>query len=184
MSNNKPIHAIMSGSYTVNNVATAIKNVAGNIITTMSGSGPIYAPYIPLQTTWITAPIKTLPSIKIKCNVNKEKIYQFAIGKSYEFLFNYMKTLKENNVSYVTETLLDEDFKSALERQVYFFNPRMKLFITEITEECNNFYYKTDHPTNNNDDYKITFICGEKSYIFSATEVVDLLRQQIIRELP
>jgi hypothetical protein len=190
MSNNKPIYTL-SGSqsasvkYTVNNVVSAIRNVAGNIIAPMSSSGYVYAPYVPLQTTWLTSPIKTLPSINLHCNNGKEKIYQFAIGKSYEFLFNYVKTIKDLEPGdTITESLTEEEFKSALERHVYKFEPWNKLFITEITEECNNFYYKSEFSNNTNDDYRITFVCNEKQFIFNATEIVDMLDQQIIRELP
>ena len=180
----------MSGSqsasvkYTVNNVASAIQNVATNIIAPMSGSGYVYSPYVPLQSTWLTAPTRSLPSINLYCNNGKEKIYQFALGKSYEFLWSYMKTIKDLHTSYVTENLSDEEFRDALERHIYKFEPHNKIFITEITEECNTFYYKSEYSGNVNDDYKITFICVEKSFTFSATEVIDMLDQQIIRELP
>lgn len=190
MSKKKPTYGptyTISGShtYTVNSVVSAIRNVAGNIIAPMSSSGYVYAPYVPLQTTWLTSPIKTLPSINLHCNDDKEKIYQFAIGKSYEFLFNYMKTIKDlEPADAITENLTDEEFKSALERHVYKFEPYNKLFITEITEECNNFYYKSEFSNNTNDDYRITFVCNEKQFIFNATEIVDMLDQQIIRELP
>ena len=186
MSNNKTYN-VMSGSYTttMNNVVSAIRTVAGNIITPMSGSSVLYAPYVPLQTTWLTSPTKSLPSISLHCNNDKEKVYQFAIGKSYEFLFNYVKTIKDLEPGdTITESLTEEEFKSALERYVYKFEPYNKLFITEITEECNNFYYKSEYSGNANDDYRITFICNEKQFIFNATEIVDMLDQQIIRELP
>lgn len=189
MSNPKPTYT-MSGSqsasvkYTINNVASAIQNVAGNIIAPMSGSGYVYAPYVPIQTTWLAAPTKALPSINLHCNNGKEKIYQFALGKSYEFLFNYMKTIKETNPSFISEALSDEDFKSALERHVYTFNPRMKLFITAITETCNTVYFRSERTGNVNDDYEINVICNEKEIMFCASELIDLLDQQIIRELP
>ncbi|NBW58580.1 hypothetical protein EBR43_12565 [bacterium] len=187
MSNNKPTYTIMSGSYTttMNNVVSSIRTVAGNIITPMSGSSVLYAPYVPLQTTWLTSPTKSLPSINLHCNNGKEKIYQFAIGKSYEFLFNYMKAIKDlETADTITENLTEEEFRSALERHVYKFTPYNKLFITEITEECSPIYYKTGQTGNINDDYHIKFACNEKQFIFTATEIIDMLDQQIIRELP
>lgn len=188
MSNNKPTYTVMSGSYTttMNNVVSSIRTVAGNIITPMSGSsGYIYAPYIPLQTGWLTSPTKSLPSINLHCNNGKEKVYQFAIGKSYEFLFNYMKTIKDLEPGdTITESLTEEEFKSALERHVYNFEPWNKLFITEITEDCSPIYFKSEHSGNTNDDYQIKFVCNEKQFIFTATEIIDMLDQQIIRELP
>jgi len=186
MSNHKPTH-ILSGSQlaavniATTNVVTAIRTVAGNIINQMSGSGYIYAPYVTLQITSMPfGTTKYLPSIDLHCNNGKQKIYQFAIGKSYEFLFNYAKGIK--NVEATDATLkTDEELMIALEKSIFKFVPRMKFFITNITETR---YIFPEYNGNVNDIYDISVICDEKELIFCGTEIIDMLDKQIIRELP
>lgn len=186
MSNHKPTH-ILSGSQlaavniATTNVVNAIRTVAGNIINQMSGSGYIYAPYVTLQITSMPfGTTKSLPSIDLHCNNGKQKIYQFAICKSYEFLFNYTKVIK--NVKATDATLkTDEELMIALEKNIFKFVPRMKFFITNITETR---YIFPEYNGNINDNYDISVICDEKELIFCGTEIVDMLEKQIIRELP
>jgi len=171
------------------NKITQIKTAGGNILTTVSSSGYLYAPYVPLQTTSITTVNSSLPSLDLQCNNNKGINYQFAIGKSYEFVFNYMKSIKPdetdfNDIDIFSPDFSDEDFRKAIRRHVYEFKTQQRMFISQINEVCNRFYYISEHTKNKADDYNITFICGEKEVVFNATEFIDILDQGIIRELP
>lgn len=170
------------------NKITQIKTAIGNILTNVSSSGHIYAPYVPMQTTRIFGDAP-LPSIQLHSNDKKELIYQFAVGKSYEFTFNYMKSIKPdetdfNDIDVFSADFTDEDFRAAIRRHVYEFKSFDKLFISQITEVCNRFYYLSEHTKNKADDYNITFVCKEKEVNFSANEFIDILDQGIIRELP
>ena len=170
----------------INKIITA----AGNVLTNVSSSGYVYAPYVPLQTTVLGgSAFKPLPSIDLHCNNGKEVIYQFAIGKSYQFLFNYMKAIKPDetdmsDISVFSTDFSEEEFRSAIRRYVHEFQTGDKLFISQVGEVCNRFYYLSEHSGNRNDDYNITLVYGEKEVVFNATEFIDILDQGIIRELP
>lgn len=170
------------------NTISQIKTAAGNVINNVSGSGYFYAPYVPIQqTTLFTSPTKTFPSINLRCNNGKDIIYQFAIGKSYEFLFNYMKAVKPDDlgdISVFSTDFSEEEFRSAIRRYVHEFQTYDKMFILDISEVCNRYHYVSEHSGNPNDDYNITLVYGEKEVIFNANEFIDILDQGIIRELP
>lgn len=173
----------------MSNKIAQIKTAAGNIITSISGSGPIYTPYVPLQTTTITiGPNNSFPSIQLQSNSNKDMGYQFAIGKSYEFALNYMKSIKPdetdfNNIDIFSKDFSDEDFRKAIRRHVHEFKTYDRMFISQINEVCNRFYYMSEHSKNKADDYNITLIFKEKEVVFSASEFIDMIDQGIIREL-
>lgn len=172
----------------ISQIKTAAGNIIANITTLTSGSSYSYAPYVPLQqTTLMTSPAKPLPSINLRCNNGKDTIYQFAIGKSYEFLFNYMKAVKPDDLgdmSVFSTDFSEEEFRSAIRRYVHEFQTHDKLFISDIGEVCNHFYYVSEYSGNQNDDYNITLVYGENEVVFNATEFIDILDQGIIRELP
>jgi len=177
----------------MSNKISQIKTAAGNILTNVSSSGYIYAPYVPLQTTAIgLSSVKKLPSIELNSENRNGKLatYNLAIGKSYEFILNYVKMSKINDddISFEYDSNNpdhDHALKAALRRHINEFAVGQTIFITEIAEACNNFWYINEYTNNRNDDYTITFIhpTTEKIFAFNAAEFIDLLDQQIIREL-
>jgi len=185
MSNySKPI-TTMSGSNTITYIKTAIANVAQNIITPMSSSGYVYTPYVPLQTSDINNKETPLPNVTLHSIADTSKSYQFAIGKTYEFLFSYMKTAKQEDLnSNFSSGFNDEDFRKAIQRFVHTFKQHDKIFISGINQVCNRWYYVSEYSGNSNDDYCLMVISGDKMHTFTGTELVDMLDKNIIRELP
>ena len=175
--NNKSTYTIMSGSHTatMNNVINAIKTVAGNVITPMSGSSVLYAPYVPLQTTWITSPKKNVANISIRSERNLEKEYIFCLAQRYEFLFNFMKAA-EIDVELNGDIPIDEEaFLKATEKFIYNFKPGDQIFIAEITQLFSLYDQK---------EFEIKFFYNSndsRSFLFSDKEFVDLLDRQIVR---
>lgn len=177
----------------ISQIKPAAENIIANITTVTSGSSYHYAPYVPLQQTTIPlGAAKKLLNIELQSNKSfpSHKKYQLAIGKSYEFILNYAKMSKINDddISFEYDSNHpdhDHDLKAALRRHINEFAVGQTIFITEIAEACNNFWYINEYTNNKNDDYTITFIhpTTEKIFAFNAAEFIDLLDQQIIREL-
>lgn len=174
----------------MSNKITKIKTAAGNVITNISSSGYFYAPYVPLQTTYMTSPSKTLVNVELRCNTGLETTYQFAVGKSYEFVMNYMKSAKMDETELtefgiIATDFSQEEYHNAIRRYVHEFQIYERMFVSKIEEICNNFYYMSEHSKNKNDDYAITLVSvsREQAFSFTGTEIIDLLDRQIIKEL-
>jgi len=172
MSNNKPTYTI-SGSqaaavkYTMNDVANAIKNVAANIISPMSSSGYIYAPYVPLQTTNVFADITTKSILNVLLNSNStmEKNYNITLAQKYQFLSNHIKVLENSS-----------------EPKIYEFKIGDMFFISNIIEIKNEFHaYPVSE--NYNTDYLIetvTLNVDENEFVFKNKEFIHMLDNQIL----
>lgn len=165
-----------------------LKNAAANAIASIAST--TYIPYVPIQTTTLLGTnSKLFPSIELKSNnpINDARKYQLAIGKSYQFLIDYSILMKEEEnefcLKYNGADSINE-LRDAIRRHVYDFAAGQTIFISEISEVCNQYYYASEYSNNQNDDIVLTLIQPEieKAFILTATSFIDLLEPQIIRE--
>lgn len=173
---NKPTYGptyTLSGSqsasvkYTVKNVASAIQNVAGNIIAPMSGSGYLYAPYVPLQVTSVGKP-KSILQTSLFSN-SKLKEFEIALAKKYIFLWDYMKVMEDREVPTIFEFKIDDMF-----------------FISEIIQKDNFFHaYPITEPSDNEYTIKVVSLNADaNTFSFKDSEFINLLEKQVIIEKP
>lgn len=165
-----------------------IKMSNGQVANPISGSSWTYSPYVPLQVSrWSNQTTKTqIPSIELY-SINKQMNIKFATGKSYEFILNYAKMSRyEETTDYSSAYRNDEEYiRAAIRRQLYEFNIGQKIFISEITETTNGFYFISEHSNIPADDYDLTLVevNTAKTFPFTASELIRLLEQEIVKEL-
>lgn len=145
------------------NIISQIKTAAGNILSSMSGSGYLYTPFVPLQTTTInmSVALKPITSFTLLSSVTSEKSYQIALGQKYKFLSDHEKdTYKTNTFSH--QFKIDDMF-----------------FITQITETKDEFhaYPVAENPSV---DYliKVISLDDENEFIFKSKEFLHNLDNQ------
>ena len=158
--NNNPIIPISGSS----NIISQIKTAAGNIINPMSGSGYIYAPYVPLQTTTINMSItlKPITTFTLFSSIVSEKSYQIALGQKYKFLSDHTK-----------DTYKIDPFAHRFKIDDMF-------FITEITETKDEFHaYPVAENTSVDYLIKVISLDSENNdFIFKSKEFLHNLENQ------
>lgn len=159
--NNNAIIPISGSNVTISQIKTA----AGNVLNSISGSGYIYAPYVPLQMSNINISVtfKPITTFTLVSSVTSEKSYQIALGQKYKFLSDHEKdTYKTNAFSH--QFKIDDMF-----------------FITQITETKDEFhaYPVAENPSV---DYliKVISLDDENEFIFKSKEFLHNLDNQTL----
>lgn len=146
-----------------------------------------YSPYVPLQITSTTLDMKKKQIPSIDLYSDKQNKYNLAIGKSYEFTLNYAKMSRYEESNDFSSAYRNEEqyVRAAIRRHLYEFTIGQKIFISEITETINGFYYMSEHSNIASDDYDLTLVetGSSKTFPFTATELLTLIEQKIIKEL-